>query len=227
MRFKIIVLVVVSFMSITVSKGQFNVGTQGSILYGFNNHNWGHVGGSIIGEISLFKEVAVTVGASYFYKARYKTREFSQALLPTTVPQSVEYSVRNDLTLYQFYGGAKYYLLGTHYTFKTESPLGIFVTGELGVLVGGMKALVDDKVVASKIDFLAYETPVVNASLQAFTDVNLIGGIGIDKMFKRFYLYYVLKLSGRVFRATDTGSVIKMPVYITSNLGFRIPFGDL
>lgn len=218
---KVVLLILIGCSSFTLLS-QVHVGIQGSYLYGFNKTNLGHLGGGVCAEFSLSKEIALRAGFNYFHMAEYQTTLDAIAFSPLTTPSKIIFDVKNELTLNQFYIGVKRYVVGQHFTFKQKSPIGVYFTADFGVLVGGMKAKTTDNIA----DATLYSIPISNNALNAFTDVNLLGGVGVDKLLGPIYLYYNLVAGAKIVSASNTGGAAKVPFFITSNFGFRKIFGD-
>lgn len=201
---------------------QFNVGFQFNHLYGFNNANAGHIGGGLRGEVSLNNELALTMGYNYFHNAVYQNKVNAKAYSTLQIPQTIPQDIESVMNLNQFYLGVTKYIKGTHYTFKPESEFGVYLIGELGVIVGGMKVHTEENLINSEY----YDIPVADNSLQAFTDLNLHGGIGFDKMRGPVYFYANFIAAAKIIRVVDTGGAVKLPFFLTSNVGFRLLFGE-
>ncbi len=205
--------------------GQPNFTAKVTYLYGFKKGNPGHLGGGLTGEYSLNKYWAFDLGFNYYNKSIYSTRTNAVAIIPNINPRTIGMEVRDETSVYIFYTGVKKYFIGQQYTFKVdEKSFGVYGIARIGVISMGMKSKV---IQDSPVQSGSYHIPVTDNDLNAFTDLNLFAGIGVDKQFGPIYLYYNLVFGKKVVSVSNTGGLVKLPVVLTSNFGIRIPFGEL
>ena len=221
----LIVCFLLSGIGQVFSFGQPNVNFKVTYLYAFKKGNPGQLGGGMSGEYSLNKDLAFELGFNYYNNSVYISNTEAPAIVAYASPRTIGMQVSDETSVYMFYTGIKKYFIGEQYTFKVDAKrIGVYGIGRIGVISAGMKStVIPDQPIQSG----AYEIPVKDNDLNAFTDLNLFVGIGIDKQFGSIYLYSNLVFGVKVISISKTSNLLSFPVVATSNFGIRIPFGEL
>lgn len=204
---------------------QFNVGVQGSYINVFNSSHFGQFGFGIRGEMAANEIFVGQAGFNYYFPRNYTDNLKATAKSFLTVPSTLPVQGISRLTLSDYYIGVKYYLLGTHTTFKKESGTGIYVAGDIGVLVGGFET---KGIETNSIDWELYNVPLKDTQLGAFTFLSLNPSIGAERRFHdRLYAYAEFKLFVKLLETSENGVIeFDVPAAFNFNLGVRIPLGS-
>lgn len=224
MNFSLIKIKMLTFLIVGsfCASAQFNLGVQGSYLNTLTDGNVGHPGFGLFGEGELDEIVAIQAGFHYYFPSNYSREIQAVALSPNTSPVLVAIQTKSKITLMDFYIGFKYYVVGTHSTFKKESPTAVYVGGDVGVLAAGFEATTDS---TYNINWNLYDVPVKDTQLGSFTFLSLNPTIGVEKRISTVYLFSELKLLVNIVETSSSGLEFDIPFVVNFNVGVRIPFG--
>jgi len=217
-----IFLILLCTGAVTSLHAQFNVGLQGSYMNNFTNENTGHFGFGIRGEVGLSQEFAIQGGVNYFFPSDYSHEFEAIAYVSTTTPNVIPILGNSKLSYTNYYIGAKYYLKGSHSTFKKNSETAVYIAGGVGVLAGGFETTAN---LTNNISRDLYEVPVKDTQLGAFTYLTFNPSIGVEKLFGSIYLYSEFKAYLKVYEASRSGVDFPIPYVFNLNVGMRFGFG--
>lgn len=213
------------FIIATSANAQFNIVAFGSSFHNFEDVGYGHIGAGIRGEYPIQEDIAIYGGFSYYHTAQYDRIGTATAFSPTTLPQTINYDIKNILRFDQFYAGGKKYIYGVHNTLKKAGIFGLYLSADLGILTGDFES---ESATDEFINYQLYEVPLREDIIGTFMDFTLNLGVGFEFKTGPVYLFIEPKGLIKIFQAKTTHNELEFnfPFTFVSSYGIRIPLSE-